>query len=391
MHGTDPDLSDTDGDGLSDGAEVDMGLNPLARDSDGDGLNDASDPEPLVANLISSNGSRSSGSDIEPNDTFAQPVAIELQHLSTVVVDGLIDRDADVDVYDVGLLAAGDHLEIEVVRSSGELDPTVGLFDDLQRIYAENDDGELPGSGDSAVLQLDMRRTAQRFFVAVTRSRDGLTQGGYRMMLTVTRSENVPPAMPQTAFLDFDGASVDSPILGTMQLGPFDAGDISTLYANDTDLIVDRIIDVVRENYSEFDVSIVTTFDPQPPASPFSTIYFGGFSATVFGISEQVDAFNFDFCDDGIVYTESFGPMVFFRTPSAIEIGTAIGNVAAHELGHLLGLNHVRNASDIMDAASPANTLLREQQFMDSILDPRIFPIGSQDSALLLMETVGPR
>ena len=46
--GTDPDLWDTDHDGLSDGEEVALGTDPLRRDTDGDGLVDGSDPDPLV-------------------------------------------------------------------------------------------------------------------------------------------------------------------------------------------------------------------------------------------------------------------------------------------------------------------------------------------------------
>ncbi|MCO4769475.1 MAG: hypothetical protein KDA24_05545 [Deltaproteobacteria bacterium] len=38
--GTDPDVADSDGDGIDDGAEVEMGINPLAADTDGDGYSD---------------------------------------------------------------------------------------------------------------------------------------------------------------------------------------------------------------------------------------------------------------------------------------------------------------------------------------------------------------
>ena len=46
--GTDPELWDTDYDGISDGDEVAAGVNPHSRDSDGDGLVDGSDPDPAV-------------------------------------------------------------------------------------------------------------------------------------------------------------------------------------------------------------------------------------------------------------------------------------------------------------------------------------------------------
>ncbi|MBQ9740346.1 MAG: hypothetical protein IJV91_05335, partial [Kiritimatiellae bacterium] len=46
-YGTDPDLRDSDFDGLPDGEETAKGSNPRLRDSDGDGMVDGSDPDPL--------------------------------------------------------------------------------------------------------------------------------------------------------------------------------------------------------------------------------------------------------------------------------------------------------------------------------------------------------
>ncbi len=46
--GSDPFLSDTDGDTLKDGAEVALGTSAILRDTDGDGLEDNIDPRPLI-------------------------------------------------------------------------------------------------------------------------------------------------------------------------------------------------------------------------------------------------------------------------------------------------------------------------------------------------------
>jgi nucleoside-specific outer membrane channel protein Tsx len=46
--GTDPENPDTDGDGLTDGEEVELGTDPLNPDTDGDGIPDGSDPDVLA-------------------------------------------------------------------------------------------------------------------------------------------------------------------------------------------------------------------------------------------------------------------------------------------------------------------------------------------------------
>ena len=47
QYGTNPKLIDTDGDTLSDGLEVEQGSSPINKDTDGDGLQDNVDPDPL--------------------------------------------------------------------------------------------------------------------------------------------------------------------------------------------------------------------------------------------------------------------------------------------------------------------------------------------------------
>jgi RHS repeat-associated protein len=52
IHDSDPRVTDSDLDGVADGAEVTAGSNPMLRDTDGDGLIDGSDPDPLNATSL---------------------------------------------------------------------------------------------------------------------------------------------------------------------------------------------------------------------------------------------------------------------------------------------------------------------------------------------------
>ena len=52
LYRTDPRFVDSDGDGILDGREIEIGTNPLVRDSDNDGFVDGSDPDPLTATSL---------------------------------------------------------------------------------------------------------------------------------------------------------------------------------------------------------------------------------------------------------------------------------------------------------------------------------------------------
>ncbi len=58
-------------------------------------------------------------------------------------------------------------------------------------------------------------------------------------------------------------------------------------------------------------------------------------------------------------------------------------------MGHLLGLHHVANINDLMDTTGNSGTFLLDQEWLDSPLDQTVFPIGTQDGLLLLLETIG--
>ncbi len=295
-----------------------------------------------------------------------------------------------IDVYDIGPCNPGDRIIASIVPTTGSfLDPVMAIFDANEDLFILNDDVDFAsGRLDSAVDEV-VSVASPKFYLAVSKFAFSGQDGAYLGSLEVQRGVPIPPPFAQVILLNFAGGSVDIPSEGTINVDPFDAADIDPIYAGQTMQIKNTIINTVKENFAEFGVVIATSDDPSPPANPFSTIEFGAFSGTKFGIAQSVDAGNLDRCDDGIVFTDNFDDP-FLNQPDVVGIGVAIGNVAAHEAGHLLGLNHVADILDLMDTTGSASTLLADQTFQTSPLSTSIFPIGNQNAPAILNRIIPP-
>lgn len=335
----------------------------------------------------------------EPNDGFgvASKVAFSADRRATLrgsVPRGSVFDDADVDVFDVGPLSAGDRVVFDASTPESSLDVAVAVFDADGRLAFTNDDR---GGGDARFYDsygdFVVRHEGDPYYLVVSRSGvAAATQrtGDYAVNVRITAGADVPAPAAQILFLNFEGGTIDAPSLPRTRVRPFDAGLIDDIYEGETERLKGLILASMIENYARFNVTIFTS-DAAPPAAgvKFTTIHVGCTDTDAFGISESVDVYNADRCDDAIIFAEVFTPQMFSRDPSVEEMGLAIGNVTAHEAGHLLGLNHVDDDTDLMDTVSPADAFLQDQDFKESVLSDTIMPIGTQDAVLLLSETVG--
>ena len=337
----------------------------------------------------------SNGAEDEPNDTFAQASPATFDATGVARLSGAIPRVGDLDVFSLGPLARGDRIVVDADTTAlgSMLDISVAIFDSQGRLVYNNDDRvaqDLDSYTDWVV-----RASDSTYYLVATHSAfapNGRFTGSYQVDIQVTNGFNVPEPVEQVLMLDFDGGLVDSPTLGTVNMLPFDAAAIDPVYRGQDEVLKRLIREAVEQNYERFNVSVITSDDLAPgPNVEFSTVYFGGFNSGAFGIAEAVDLYNFDYCDDAIIYTESFSPSVFTDIPTVEELAVAIGNIAAHESGHLLGLNHVSDDLAIMDDQSAADAFLLDQEFKGAPLSSDIMSIGTQDAVMLLEQIVGLR
>ncbi|MCH9002135.1 MAG: matrixin family metalloprotease [Planctomycetes bacterium] len=336
----------------------------------------------------------------EPNGSFDDPIVAVFDVSGVARLQGTVSVRGDLDVFFLGRLDGGDHIVVDVATAGSALDSSVALFDALGRlVYANDDRGGAPARFLDSLIDFTVRRASDEYFLVVTNASFAATgefTGSYIVDITVTSGFDVPPPTPQLLLLNFEGGSITTPQLGPVTLAPFDAGNIRdpgsqfAPYAGQTQVLKDSIRQTMEQNFERFRIEIITSDDPLPVGTEFSTVYFGGFNSLAFGEAEAVDLYNADFCDDAIIYAESFVPQVFSTLPSAQALGVAIANVASHEVGHLLGLNHVNDDAALMDDRSAADVFLSDQEFKEAPLSNDIMVIGTQDAVLLLDETVGP-
>ena len=285
-----------------------------------------------------------------------------------------------------GPSSAGDRWTIEDRRFLPGRPHIVALFDQNMNMLARTSNPR------TNPLHCILRRDAITLFVGIAPRPDlGNNGDNYRLLVSRRAGADIPTPHPQTVLLNFAGGtgiSVNS--AQNVSFTPFDGFSIGVNYNDATEEIRAAIIATLRANYAGYGVQFRTSAPPAAQSALQSTIHFGGYSEAQLGLAERVDLDNARHDDDAIVFVDSFAPYALLRF-SPEEMGRMIGNVASHELGHLLGLYHTLPPDSLMSEADSCTVwdMAGPQIFRVADLDPRVFPVGQLDVPQVLADTVG--
>jgi hypothetical protein len=276
---------------------------------------------------------------------------------------------------------------LELRSPSGTL--LVGSENDISFLYPPGSPlpGDRAATSSSGAALAYVVQTAGTYALSIT----GGT-GSYQIELEAYRTP-LEASGTQVVFVDFDGAQVDPSIYG----GPPGARALSPLSAflpgfglsaQDESAVIDAIMASVRESLSadlasrgsnpRFAIDLRNSRDHLDPgdAAGVSRIVVGGtieqLGFETIGIAQSIDVGNFALQENAVVLLDLLSApsgsgaslQDIPRAPgvSMIQlVGTAVGNIVAHEAGHYLGDYHTTNENtqpNIMDEGGDlANTL----------------------------------
>lgn len=304
------------------------------------------------------------------------------------IVRGSIRTSNDVDVYDLGPVSPGERIQVAVSTDS-TLAGNVALFDETGTVLLVNDNRNVYLGVREPFIDVTMRRSSNACYLAMSSTSNGGFDGNYDLFISKANSQPILPPRPDEILLVFDGGTgVTIGSRPAIDVPVFDAALIDSTFAGTTDVLIDRVVELVRSDYEAFNISILSTSEGATFDGSRTRLYFGTFDPGLLGVAEGVDEFNLTRGQVAIVFTETFDAFMTLR-PSVEEMARALANVASHEIGHLMGLVHTSDPAGIMDVTGSLRDLTTDQEFRISPIHNLVFGLGFQNEVQYLLDALG--
>lgn len=331
------------------------------------------------------------------HNTFDKPQSVPMRTNGTFTIQGRIDGKGDVDLYDLGPGRAGHLITLDVLGDNG-LNTVAGLFDGDGNLIDASDDRSYYGGRLDPYISIRLPKDMDHVVVGIAvsgasyfSSANGRYDTG-TYSIRVSHAEGNPTGpRPQVVWLDFAGG--DSVQIGGEPIEvmrPFSAESISGRLNGQTAAITEMVIAKMQQDFAPFNVQLFNSKHHTRPNGPLAKIYFGNFNRSFLGLADNVDTGNLVLAQEAIVYAEDIALFENLK-PSAYEVAQCLANTGAHELGHLLGLEHTSDPWDLMSTAATARQVLEnDASFLRAVLNATVFPTGWQDNPTTLLCNVGP-
>lgn len=349
-------------------------------------LRDLNPSRSTLSSAIYEAGAQSPFYETGPNNFLPSAELVDVNEQPRMIY-GRIEGSLDVDVFDLGPVQPGDRIVVEMTPDES-LDGAIALFDDTGAALLINDHRNVYLGRSQPFVEVVIRRPGDACYV-VAAATPGYNAWGDYTLLAYKADGTIPASRSDTILLVFSGGNgVTIGSRAPINVSPFDAADIDAKFTGQTGTLIRQIVSKVRADYAGLDIDILSTSEGARFENPMSRLFFGSFDAALLGVAEGVDEFNAARSQEAIVFTDTFEAFIRIQ-PTVTEMGQAIANVASHEIGHLMGLVHTKDAAGVMDVTASLNQLLEDQAFRRSALYSEVFPIGAQDAVQLLLDSLG--